>query len=132
MRTVNWISALCVLVALTACAGTSPPIGSPADPGRQDPVYVEKTDLLQLESFPVQVVLQVSGQLPDPCHEAIWSVSKPDPEGRIDVELHSEAQAGLDCIQVLQPVTLRIPVGSFTSGSYSVWLNGERVGELSF
>jgi hypothetical protein len=127
MALVKWAAVIGLLVGLSACGGGEPPTSLLTPATRQDPVYVENTELLQLESFPVQVVLQVSGQLPDPCHEAVWSVSEPDLQGRIDVELHSEAPDGLDCIQVLKPVTLRIPIGSFKEGSYTIWLNSEQV-----
>jgi hypothetical protein len=112
---------------LSACGGgprLTPPIGA----APHDPVIIDRTQLLQLESFPVEIVLKVEGQLPDPCHEAVWSVSEPDVDGRIAVELHSEAPSGLDCIQVIQPLSLSIPIGSFRTGSYSVWLNGDKVG----
>jgi hypothetical protein len=130
MTFVKWIVALAVALGAASC-GSAPPPEAPASPGRQDPVYVEATEIIQLESYPVQVLLRVDGQLPDPCHEAVWSVSDPDVRGRIDVDLHSEAPEGLDCIQVLKPMTLRIPIGRFKVGSYSIWLNGEKVGDFS-
>jgi hypothetical protein len=34
------------------------------------------------------------------------------------------------CIQALEPFEVSIPLGSYTTGSFSVWLNGERVGEI--
>ena len=94
------------------------------------PVYVDSTDLLLLESYPVQVRLQVSGTLPTPCHALKWEVSGPDSEGRIDVELFSLASSELACIQVLEPFETSIPLGSFESGSFTVFLNGERIGEI--
>jgi hypothetical protein len=130
MTFVKWTLVLAVALAAASCGGAPPP-EAPASPGRQDPVYVEATEIIQLESYPVQVLLRVDGQLPDPCHEAVWSVSDPDVQGRIDVALHSEAPEGLACIQVLKQVTLRIPIGSFRDGSYSIWLNDEKIGEFS-
>jgi hypothetical protein len=132
MNLVKWVLIVGVGLGSSACAGLAPSPAAPAGTGSHDPVHIDSTQILQLESYPVQVVLEVVGQLPDPCHQAVWSVSDPDPDGRIDVELHSEAPLGLDCIQVLQPMTLRIPIGSFKSGSYVVWLNGDKVGNFSF
>jgi hypothetical protein len=34
------------------------------------------------------------------------------------------------CIQVLEPFQEQIDLGTFPSGHYSVWLNGEWVGEF--
>ena len=127
MRLIRWALLVGIAGILTACAGGTP-LPSPDEPVAHDPVYVEHTELVQLESYPVQVRLKVEGQLPDPCHQAVWSVSDPDPEGRIDIDLHSEAPAGLDCIQVVQPLELNIPIGSFKTGSYTIWLNGQQVG----
>lgn len=119
-----------VMLGAIGCGGGAS-LDVPGTPGRRAPVYVEKIEILQLESYPVQVILRVDGQLPDPCHEAVWAVSDPDVQGRIDVDLHSEAPDALDCIQVLKPITLRIPIGSFKDGSYTIWLNGEKVGDFS-
>ena len=132
MNLVKWVLIVGVGLGSTACAGKPPVPDLRGGIEPHDPVTIESTQILQLESFPVQVMLEVVGQLPDPCHKAVWAVSDPDSEGRIDVELHSEAPLDLDCIQVLQPITLRIPIGSFKDGSYVVWLNGEKVGDFSF
>ena len=94
------------------------------------PVYVDSTDLLLLESYPVQVRLQVSGTLPTPCHALKWEVRGPDSEGRVDVELFSLTSSELACIQVLEPFETSIPLGSFESGTFTVFLNGERIGEI--
>jgi hypothetical protein len=46
------------------------------------------------------------------------------------VEAFSLQDPALDCIQVLQELEERLPIGSYSEGSYSVWLNGELVGEF--
>lgn len=130
----RWTSAsLAFFVLLAAgCSGLRrtgvEPLGPMPAPG---PVYIESAEIIQLESYPVQVMLEVKGQLPDPCHSAAWKVSDPTADGRIDVTLSSQAPIDQACIQVLKPVVLRIPVGSFTQGSYAVWLNGQLVGKFS-
>lgn len=130
MTLAKWVTRSGMLLAamfgVAGCAGSASP-DAPSAPNRHDPVYVESTEVLLLESYPVQIMLRVDGQLPDPCHEALWNVSDPDEQGRIDVDLFSVAPDGPDCIQVLAPMTLRIPIGSFKRGSYTIWLNGEQV-----
>jgi hypothetical protein len=74
--------------------------------------------------------LNVTGNLPTPCHDIEWDVQPPDADGRIDVELYSLTKAGGECIQVLEPFDEQIPVGNFTEGSFSVWLNGDLIGEF--
>ena len=94
------------------------------------PVYINETELLILESFPVQIELVIRGALPTPCSSFEWSVEDPDAKGRIEVEAFSLQDPALDCIQVLQEMEERLAIGSYSEGSYSVWLNGEFVGEF--
>lgn len=124
---------LAFFVLLAAgCAGLSRVGDEPLGPmPAHGPVYVDSADIIQLESFPVRVMLEVKGQLPNPCHTAVWRVADPTADGRIDVTLSSQAPQDQVCIQMVKPVVLRIPLGSFTQGSYSVWLNGQLVGEFA-
>jgi hypothetical protein len=114
--------------------GTPPPVATlPAGthPMARGPVYADEVSLLQMESYPVQVVLLVRGSLPTPCHEVKWEIVGPDARGRIDVTLFSQADPSMACIQVLEPFEVSIPLGSYATGSFTVWLNGEQVGEFS-
>lgn len=93
------------------------------------PVFVDSTEILYLESFPVQARLVVLGSLPTPCHGVRWEVEN---SGRgIDVTLWSEILLGQDCAAVLEPFEVSIPLGAFDSATSPVSLNGEPVGRLS-
>ena len=94
------------------------------------PVFIDETELLLLESFPVQIELVIRGALPTPCASLEWLVEAPDDQGRIQVEAFSLQDPAIDCIQVLQETEERLAIGSYSEGSYSVWLNGELVGEF--
>lgn len=94
------------------------------------PAFIDEAELQFTGEFPVQVELALRGSLPTPCHTLQWSSEPPDPQGRIDIEVFSLRDPAMDCIQVLEPMEASIPIGSFTQGSYSVWLNGELVGEF--
>ena len=94
------------------------------------PVYINETELLILESFPVQIEIVIRGALPTPCASLEWSVEAPDAQGRISVEAFSLQNPTLACIQVLEEIEERLAIGSYSEGSYSVWLNGELVGEF--
>lgn len=106
---------------------TPPPTSTPADTRAwtRGPAFVSGVQVLQLESFPVQVVAEVSGDLPTPCHQARWDLAEPDADGRIVLDVYSIADPGQICIQVLEPFTARIPVGDFTDGSFVLVVNGE-------
>ena len=94
------------------------------------PVFIDEVELVILESFPVQIELVIRGALPTPCASFEWSVEDPDAKGRIEVEVFSLQDPTLACIQVLEEIEERLPIGSYSEGSYSVWLNGELVGEF--
>lgn len=102
------------------------PVGG-LEPG---PVYIDEAEILLLESFPVQVELMVRGALPTPCASLEWSVEPPDAEGKILVEVFSLQDPAIDCIQVLEEIEERLPLGSYETGSYSIWLNDELVGDF--
>jgi hypothetical protein len=94
------------------------------------PVYVNTADLLILESYPSQFVLVVAGELPDPCHALRMKVGEPQEDGQIAVSLYSVRDPDMMCAAVLQPFDVNIPLGSFPSGMYQVYLNGEKVVEF--
>lgn len=112
---------------LAACGPITPtPTGGP--------VYINSSDLLIMESYPVQVSLHISGELPTPCHEFRSQVAGPDEQNRIFVTSWSEIDPNTVCIQVLEPFDLSIPIPMEGSGeaSYPVYLNGELVGEFRY
>jgi hypothetical protein len=107
--------------------------GPPAEPSEaiRGPVFIDQAELLIRESFPIQVDLLLRGRLPTPCATLRWSVGEPDEQGRIEVEAYSSQDAELSCIQVLQDFEETIPLGAFSTGAYTVWLNGEEIGEFT-
>jgi hypothetical protein len=92
--------------------------------------FLEEASLLLLESFPVQVNLLISGNLPTPCHKLRVSIAQADTENRIAIEVYTLVDPNIICIQVLDPLQTTIPLGSFPSGHYSVLVNGILAGEF--
>ncbi len=93
-------------------------------------VFIDSADVLLLESFPVQVTLKITGNLPTPCHTLRAKVSEPNENREIHVELYSLTDPGAICIQVLQPFETTIPLGSYESGEYTIYVNREEVGKV--
>ena len=93
--------------------------------------FIDSADILTLESFPLQFMLHLEGSLPTPCHQLRVEVGEPDAQNRIDVEVYSVSDPDEVCIQVLQSFEENIPLGSFPSGTYAVYVNGEKVGEFT-
>jgi inhibitor of cysteine peptidase len=92
--------------------------------------YVESADLLTMESYPLQFMLVVSGNLPTPCDQLRVDVRPPNAENQIVVDVYSVAEPDKMCTEVLQPFSINIPLGSFPSGHYTVWVNGEQAAEF--
>jgi hypothetical protein len=104
-------------------------------PGEEDmdrgQVFVDDTQLLVMESFPPQYLLQVRGSLPTPCHNLRANISGPDAQNRIIVEAFSLVDPQVTCIQVLEPFQTGFNLGSLPQGVYTVLLNGEQVAEIN-
>jgi len=93
-------------------------------------VYIDSAQLLSLESYPLQFVLALAGSLPTPCNELRAVVNPPDEHNRIQVEVYSLVDPDQICIQMLKPFSVSISLGSFPTGHYTLWVNGEQAGEL--
>ena len=101
----------------------------PAGPAKGN-VYLDSTEIVLRESYPVQAALVIRGSLPTPCHELKVEVSPPDDQSRILVSVYSVSDPNQVCIQVLEPFEETAELGLFTQGTFSVWVNGESVGEI--
>ena len=93
-------------------------------------VFIDSSDLLIMESYPVQIALVLRGHLPTPCNHLRVVANPPYEQNRIQVEVYSVIDPAETCIQVLEPFEANIGLGSFPTGHYSVWVNGEMVGEF--
>jgi len=93
-------------------------------------IMISELDLLIRESYPPQIALSISGDLPTPCHELRAEIAPPDPENRIRVSVYSVTDPNLACVQVLEPFQEYIEIGTFAQGHYSVWVNGKLAGEF--
>ncbi len=123
---------------------TSPPPGLPM-PTSEPPPYapspsdsqlvrgnanITDTELLLMESYPVQVMLVLRGTLPTPCHQLRVDARPADEQGRVQVEVYTVVDPAMACIQMIKEFEANVPLGSFPSGHYSVWLNGKLIKEF--
>ena len=146
---ISWKFLLLISVLIEGCTGSSQPVtdetpsgGNEAPASPLDPlpgedkmlrgeVSVSSSELIIMESYPLQVDLAVEGTLPTPCHHLRAVVHEPDGENAIHVELYSLVDPEVVCVQMLQAFESRIPLGSYPDGTYSVYLNEELVGEFT-
>jgi hypothetical protein len=57
-------------------------------------------------------------------------LNPPDEENKIVVEAYSVVNPDVICTQVLQPFEESMDLGTYPSGHYTVWINGEMAGEF--
>jgi hypothetical protein len=93
-------------------------------------VEIAASNVILLESDPMQVKLHLKGSLPNPCYHLRVDPSQPDDQKRIQVEAYSVVKPGEICTEVLQEFDVEIPLGSFSAGHYSIFINGELLGEF--
>ena len=104
---------------------------SPADSNKvRAPVYLDSVQLMILESYPVQIQLQLAGSLPTPCHKLRVSVEPPDSENRVYIDVYSVIESDVICIQVIEPISKTISLGTFPTGHYQVYVNNEMIGDF--
>jgi len=108
--------------------GSIPEPRPPIDGSISGEVSITNTDLLILESFPIQVNLQVEGEKPTPCHEIFWTVE--DDGETIEITMISQVNSDQSCAQVIEPFMISVPLGSWAEESRDVVLNGEIVGSF--
>ena len=91
------------------------PVGSvpsprPPLPGSVDgEVAIVGADLRIMESYPIQVMLDVSGEKPTPCHEVFWTAE--DDGEVIHIEMISQVASDQQCAQWSSPSSSRCPWG---------------------
>jgi hypothetical protein len=92
----------------------------------EGPFFVEGSGLLIMESYPIQVRLDVSGSVPTPCNEPFWRII--DDGSTLSVELFTATDPDLACTQVIAEKEVQIPLGSWAGESRTVLLDGEEAG----
>ncbi len=92
--------------------------------------FLDSKEILSLESFPLQFMLHFTGSLPTPCNQLRVDVNAPDSENKVQVDVYSVSDPDKICTQVIVPFDVNIPLGSFPTGKYFLWVNGEMVAEF--
>ncbi len=151
MKTAYFSISLSVFVlALSGCAliPDTPPPGVPTSapapplsgyepqPGdeklKRDQVFLEleSSQVVSSQSQPPQVNLTLMGSLSDPCHKLRVVVSPPNARNEINLDVYSVFDLNLACITVIQPFSADIPLGTYPVGHYTVYVNGQLLGEF--
>ena len=140
---------LIIALALAACNPATQSPDTPVDDGQpggglapiyaprtgddqllRGEIYLDSTDILAMESFPVQYSLRLKGNLPSPCHDLRAVYNPADASNTISIEVYSVAEPDAVCAAMLQPFEQSIYLGSFTAGHYTIWVNEKLVAEF--
>ena len=109
-------------------AGSIPEPRPPIDGSVDGEVRVTSADLRIMDSFPIQVMLDVEGEKPTPCHEIFWTVE--DTGEAIEIDMISQVASDQSCAQVIEEFIIAVPLGSWAEEARDVYLNGEQVGSF--
>ncbi|HSB66011.1 MAG TPA: hypothetical protein VLD65_05485 [Anaerolineales bacterium] len=113
-----------------------PPSGYEPQPGdeklQRDQVLLdmENSSLVVRESMPPQVSVILNGSLSDPCHQLRITVSQPNSQREINLDVYSLYDPNMMCIMVIKPFSVTIPLGAYTGGHFKVYVNSQLIGEF--
>jgi inhibitor of cysteine peptidase len=93
-------------------------------------VEIPDSQVVLLESYPVQVQVNLQGSLPNPCHQLRVNPSQPDSQNRIQIEVYSVTKPDTMCTEVLKPFNVQFPLGNLSTGHYLIYINGELLAEF--
>lgn len=124
-------------ISVTPGPSETPPLGDGQNDGRElirGNVFVNSLSLSIMESYPIQVSIAVEGELPTPCNVFASNVVMPDENNEIHVDMYTLIDPAETCIAMIQPFNANVPIplDSVIDGNYSVWVNGEKVGEFTY
>jgi hypothetical protein len=106
-------------------------IPSPADSAlTRGEVFLDGTEIITMESYPLQFLLHFKGNLPTPCHSLRIAVSQPDSENKMNVDVYSVFDPNTICVQALAPFDVNFSIGSYAAGHYFLYVNGTFIAEF--
>jgi hypothetical protein len=117
---------LWVLFGVTTTTPQTPPITDP-EPTFESMTIIETAEVIILESFPPQLVLNVTGYQPDGCDFPVI-VRQSRAENSVRVEIFREMPLAVMCPMMLNPYQASIQLdGTFEPGIYTIDVNGTRI-----
>jgi hypothetical protein len=139
---------LIVLVSLLLAACASQPTATPVHmtPQGNNPYLPQSGDetmlrgdaeivsisVLMAETLPPDFSISLAYRLPTTCYQLRVTISQPDSQNRIQLGIYGLVPKDKPCnmMALLTPQEASIGLGSFPAGHYTVWVNGQQVGEF--
>ena len=79
---------------------------------------------------PIQVKAILQGSMADSCQSLRVVVTPADNNNVINLDAYTVVDTRVTCSTVIQPISAPIPLGSYSSGQYTVMVNGEMLGQF--
>jgi inhibitor of cysteine peptidase len=103
----------------------SDPVNKPVEndfEGFEQKAYVDSMEILIMESFPVQVRVNVVGNLPDGCTSIVGSKSEMVDNSTFELSIFTERPEDMMCTQALVPFeeSISLEVEGLSAGTYTV------------
>ncbi len=122
---------------LTACASTPTTTPIPetnpfsAQPGDETMTRGD-VEIVSAAILPSPLSVSLSYRLPTPCYQLRASISQPDSQNSIQLEIYAVTPKDKSCtlMALSTPQETSISLESLPAGHYSAWINGQQVGEF--
>ncbi len=93
-------------------------------------VDMTASKLIIIGSKPTEANALLIGNVPDPCHQLRIAFSPADSQNRINLEVYTVFDPHTACITLIQTFQVNYPLGMYSSGHYTVYVNGQLLGEF--
>lgn len=94
---------------------------------------VDITTINLLERFdldPFRVEVKMLGSMPRVCNQLRVRVTPPNAQYQVRMEVYSLINPNIKCENVFQQFEAKILLGVYSTGRYTVWVNGGLVGDF--
>ena len=110
----------------------NPYVPQPGDANlTQAGVEVESINLIErVDMEPVRVEVDFIGSLPTTCNQLRMEVDLPNEQYQINIKLYSVVKPDPKCEQVLRQFSASLLLGVYSSGRYTVLINGGLIGDF--
>jgi len=142
MKPLKSILLITLFIALIAACEPKPPVtlkfDNPYAPQTGDSnlmagdITVDSASVFLTESQPQQLMVNFAYFQPTPCFQLRVEVSGPDADNQIDLKAYAVAEKDKACtlMALATPLQASLNLGSIPKGHYTVFLNGNQIGEF--
>lgn len=111
------------LFMYTGVSSTAEPVPMPSANTFQQPILIDSVDFEILESFPMQVILQVEGTIQDGCNFPVIA-EQTRTDNTLTVNIYREMPLDVMCPMMIQSYSDSIPLGGdFVFETYTINVN---------